>query len=335
MSKGLAQVDVISRGKGGMVGDGAVAGRLLKANFNINALRTNDTLLYDEWKDIDKVVVKAAQERLVGVKQMMARGLTYNVPDGLGKTVLSWQDQSDISDATVSIDARVTSDRDRPEYGISYMPLPVIHKDFSFNIREIHAARNGSMPLDTTMAEMAARKVAEMAEQMFFQGYSSYNFGGGTIYGIEDYPYVNSGSLSAGWADSDATGQSIIGDVSAMKQALIDAKHYGPYGLWVPTAYETKLDEDYTTNYPVTIRERLAKISNLSFVEVADKMTSTKVSLVQLTADVLRVVVGLEIVTVEWDSEGGMQKNFKVMAIMLPQPRKTQEDDCGIAVYSE
>ena len=335
MEQSQARIDIISAGRGKVLSSGDVAAKLLANNFNVNSLRTNDTLLYDEWKVLDKVVVKAAQERLVAVQQLIGRGLTYNVPNGLGKTVLAWQDMSDISDAELNMDAISKARRDRPEYDIAYMPLPVIHKDFSFSIREILESRNGSMPLDMTMAEMAARKVSELIEYILFNGYNTYNFGGGSIYGLTDYPYVNSGSLSGAWDSSAIDGPAIINDVITIKQDLLTAKHYGPFGLWIPSEYETKLDEDYRANYTQTIRERLSNITNLAFVQVADKMPSAKVCMAQLTSDVIRMVMGLDITTVEWDSEGGLKKNFKVMAIMLPQPRKTQENDCGIAVYSE
>lgn len=330
-----ANIDVLTRSGSGIQASGAVADKLLKSGFNTNALRTNDTLLYKEWEELDKVVIKAAQERLVAVQQLISRGLVLNIPNGLGKSVLAWQSASDIEDAEVSMDALNKGQRDRPTYDINYMPLPLIHKDFSFNIRELSESRNGSMPLDTTMAELAARKVSEMIEQIFFQGLSAYSFGGGTLRGILDFPSANTGSLNAGWDDSGTSGASILLDLKNMKQALINAKHYGPYGVWIPTAYDTKLDEDYSANYTKTIKERISSISGLEFVQVADKMTSTKVAMVQLTADVIRMINALSITTVEWDSEGGLKKNFKVMAIMLPQPRKTKENDCGIAVFSE
>lgn len=330
-----AQVDVLNVKKGSIKGAGDVAGKLLANNFDVQALRTNDTLMYDEWKEMDMTVIKAAQERLVAVQQMIGRGLVYNVPNGLGKTVLAYQDMSDIDGADVSMHAISKSMRDRPEYDINYMPLPVIHKDFSFSIREIEASRNGSMPLDMTMAQLAARKVAEKAEEIFFQGLSAYTFGGGTLRGIEDYTNANTGSLNAAWDASSTTGKMILNDLKSMKQDLIDEKMYGPYGVFIPTAYETKLDEDYEDQYAKTIRQRLEEMNNIDFIQVADKATATKVSMVQLTEDVIRIVMGLPITTVEWDSEGGLKKNFKVMAIMLPQPRATQEGDCGIAVYSE
>lgn len=329
-------IDFLINEKGGSINaSGPVAKRLLANNFNVNALRTNDTLLYDEWKEIDKVVLKAAQERLVVVGDLRARGLTYDVPGGLGKTVLAFQDMSDITGAEVNMDGISRGRRDRPEYGITYLPLPIVHKDFSFTAREIAASRNGTMPLDTSMAELAGRKVSEMIETITFQGLSSYAFGGGVIYGLEDYPSAVSGSLTGAWDGSAQDGPDICADVRTMKQALIAKKMYGPYGLYIPTDYETKMDADYVVNYPKTIRARALETENVEFIKVADHMTSSKVIMLQLTSDVMRMVIGLDIVTVEWDSEGGLLHNFKVMAIMVPQPRKTQEDDCGICVYSE
>ena len=57
----------VSPGLVSMKGGSGVARRLLAHNFDVNAaLRTNATLLNDEWKDIDSAVLKAAQPRLVG-----------------------------------------------------------------------------------------------------------------------------------------------------------------------------------------------------------------------------------------------------------------------------
>jgi len=100
--KGEANIDFVNFGKGKAFGN--VAQKLLQNELNVNALRTNDVLLYDEWKAIDKAVLKAYQERLVGVADLEARGLTYDIPNGLGKTVLGYQDASDIEDAEMNMD---------------------------------------------------------------------------------------------------------------------------------------------------------------------------------------------------------------------------------------
>lgn len=319
-----AQMDYFFGGKA----HGSVASRLLANGMNIKSLRTNDVLLYDEWKEIDKAVLKAYQERLVGVADLEARGLTYNIGNGLGKTVLGYQDASDIEDAQMSMDGVSRSKKDRPEFDINYLPLPITHADFSFSAREIESARSGNMPLDTTMAELAARKVAEKIETVLFTGASTYSFGGGVIYGFLDEPNRNNHTITLDW--DDTTGAIPVDDVLDMKQALIDDRSFGPYMLYVCTNWETALDDDFKTNSDITVRERILKIDNIMGVKVADKMTADRAVLVQMTSDVIRLVNGLGITTVQWDTEGGMQVNFKVMAIQVPQTRHDQTGRCGI-----
>jgi len=323
-------MDFIYKGKA--VGD--VAMRLLQANFDAKALRTNDVLLYDEWKTIDAAVLKAAQQRLLGIADLQSRGLTYDIPNGLAKTVLAWQDASDIEDADMSMDGLSRGQRDRPKYGINYIPLPIIHKDFSFSVREIKESRAGSMPLDTTTAELAARKVAEKAETILFQGSDTYTFGGGTIYGYTDAPQRNTGNLTAHWDDSAATGETILTDVLSMKQASIDARHYGPWVLYIPSNFESAIDDDFKSNSDKSVRTRLLEIAGLSDIKVADFLSADNVVLAQMTSDVVRLVNGLDVTTVQWDSEGGLQANFKVMAIMVPQIRNDQNNRSGIVHYS-
>jgi uncharacterized linocin/CFP29 family protein len=306
---------------------GSVAARLLANGMNVSSLRTNDVLLYDEWKEIDKAVLQAYQERLVGVADLTSRGLTYNIGNGLAKTVLGYQDASDIESAQMSMDGVTRGRRDRPEFDINYLPLPITHADFSFSAREIEASRAGEMPLDTTMAQLAARKVAERIEEVLFTGASTYTFGGGTIYGYLDEPNVNSYAITTNWDDSGAIP---LDDVINMKQALINDRCYGPYILYIPTNWELALDEDHSSSYPLSRRERLLKIAGIQDIKVADKLTSDYPVLVQMTADVIRLVNGLSVTTVQWDTEGGLQVNFKVMAIQVPQTRHDQSGRCGI-----
>ncbi len=45
--------------------------------------------------------------------------------------------------------------------------------------------------------------------------------------------------------------------------------------------------------------------------------------MVQMTSDVVRMVIGLDITTLQWETLGGLKVNFKVMAILVPQLRST------------
>lgn len=313
---------------------GPIANRLLAENFNTNALRTNATLRKDEWKFYDTAIVKEAQQRLNGVADLMSRGLTFSVAGGFGKTVLEYEDQSDINDASVSMDGLNSGPNDRPEYDLKFLPLPITHKDFYISARVLQSSRSTGQSLDTTWAELAARKVSEKLESYLFTGSGSYTFGGGTIFGYTDFPSRNTGSLTGDWSLVGTTGANIISDVLAMKQAEIDDRFFGPYVLYIPTAYETKMDEDYKADGDQTIRERLLAIQGISDVKVSDFMPANNVVLVQMTQDVVRMVEGMPFTNVQWETQGSMMFHMKVMTINVPQIRADQSGQCGLANYS-
>jgi len=295
---------------------------------------SNATLQKDEWLQFDEAVLKAYQNRLVGVKDLYDRNLVYRIGNGLGTTVLEYQTMTDIQGAQVSMDAATRGRKDRPEFDSAYLPLPIVHMDFSFNIRQLTASRSKGSPLDTTMAEQCARKCAEKVEEHLFNGADAYSFGGGTIRGYLDHASRNTGSLNPAWTGSAATGATIVDDVRAMKQAAINDRAFGPYVLYVPTAYETVLDDDYVSGYPKTIRTRILEISGIEDVKVSDTLTAANVVLVQMTSDVIRMVEGLGITVVEWSTEGGMVLNYKVMVIQVPQVRADSEGRSGIQHWS-
>jgi len=186
---------------------------------------------------------------------------------------------------------------------------------------------------------MAARVVAEKIEEMLFAGVSSYAYGGGTIYGYLDHPQANDVTLTANWDASGKTGEQILDDVREMKQASIDSHFYGPWVLYVPTSYETVLDDDYKAESDKTIRARITYnpatgegIAGITEVKVVDKLPADNVVLVQMTSDVVRMVEGLPLTTVEWTEGGGMTTNYKVMTIMVPQIRADQNGNCGVTI---
>ena len=292
------------------------------------------TLKKDEWKQLDDAVLMTAKQRLIGVADLYSRNLVYRIGNGLAKTVLEYQDMSELTGAEMTMDAVTPSQKDRPEYDLKYLPLPIVHKDFSYNIRALAASRTGNMPLDTTTASLAAGVVADKVEGMLFNGASSFAYGGGTIYGYTDHPSKNDVTLSVNWDASAKTGELIVDDVRAMKQASIEAMHYGPFVLYIPTGYETVLDDDYKSTSDKTIRQRILEIDGVNEIKVADKLTANKVVLVQMTPDVVRIVDGLGMTTVEWQEGGGMTTNYKVMTIMVPQIRADQAGNCGVTVLS-
>jgi uncharacterized linocin/CFP29 family protein len=305
--------------------------------MNVNALRTNEILHKDEWKNFDTTVVEVAKSKLVLVGDLMARGLTYNLNNALGTTLVQWEQLTEITDAEVSMSGLSDTQKDKPTYGLKSLPIPLIHKDFSINIRALEASRKTGQSLDTTQANQATRRVSEMIEKMFVQGFS-LPFGGGNIYGLTNHGSRNTGSLTSAWSNAAiTTGEEIVADVLRMMAALVVDNMYGPYVLYVPNDYYTRLADDYKANSDRTILERLLAIPGLSSVLPTSYLvggTNGQVVLMQATSDVVDVIDGIQPTPVMWDSHGGFVMNFKVMAIMIPRVKDDASGQCGIAHYT-
>jgi len=298
------------------------------ANYVATPIQANATLRKDEWVRLDEAVLGIAEQRLGGVQDLVDKGLVYDIGNGMGSTVLEYHDVSDALSAELTMDGVTRAPGDRPNFTAKYLPLPIIHADYELNARALAASRNLGQPLDTTLAERAARKVNEKLESMLFTD-TTYAFGGGSIYSYLNFPYRNKKNLQASWATQSDAGK-IVGDVLNMKQLSIAAHHYGPWMLYIPTGYETKLDNDYDSTRGNTIRARIEAISGIQGVKVIDTLPADTVLLVQMTSDVVRLVRGMGIQNVEWATQGGMITKYKVMTIQVPQIRADQENHCGI-----
>jgi len=159
---------------------------------------------------------------------------------------------------------------------------------------------------------------------------STFAYGGGTIYGYCNHTSRQQYTSLTDWGSSGITGKEIQNDVLNMIQLMINKKHYGPYGLYIPTAYETSMSEDYTTAYPKSVRTRLMEIEQLEFIKVADKLADDNVVLVELKPETIRMVVGFQPMVLEWTSHGGMEFEYKVMSIMVPQIRADADGNIGL-----
>jgi hypothetical protein len=116
-----------------------------------------------------------------------------------------------------------------------------------------------------------------------------------------------------------------------MRQQACDALHFGPYVLYVSKAWDQYMDDDFSTaKGDNTLRQRLSALPNIEAVTTLDFLTAFDMILIQMTRNVIREVVGMNITTVQWESNGGFQQNFKVMAILVPQLRADHNSNTGI-----
>lgn len=316
----------------GLGGNGFVAQQLLSSGFNVNALRTNDTLRKDEWKLYDTAVVQIAKARLIGVADLMSRGLTMKLNNALGVTRIEWETDTDMTPAAVSMSGIQRAQDDRIEFSLTGIPVPIIHKDFTLNIRHLEASRKTGQALDTTMAQKAGRVVSEKIEDILWNGYAGLG-SNNTIYGYTNAANRNTGSGTSGAWITTPVGTTILSDVLAMIQKAYDDHMYGPFMLYVPINVMTILGNDFKTNSDKSILQRLLEIEGLESIKATANLSGAVV-LVQMTADVVQMIDGIQPTMVQWDSHGGFVTNFKIIAIMLPRMRNDSEGQSGIVHYT-
>lgn len=258
----------------GAGGGGDIAAKLMANGGDFNSLRTNDVLRKEEWELFDEVLMEEARYRLHFVSDLQSRGLTYQLGNAFGTTILEWERIGDMNGAEVSMDGVYEGRRDRLEFALDRMPIPIIHKDFQINIRQLEASRRRGEPLDTTMARIASRKVMEKIEEMHFYGHSIRE-GAGRIYGPLTHPQrIRESAQRRGrgnftpisWEDPATTGAAKLGQVIDMINALKSQKMMGPFELWISDLAYLQLSQDYKSESDNSQLARLVQTPDLALM---------------------------------------------------------------------
>lgn len=313
---------------GGFSGD--IARRLAQNGFNVNSLRTNGLLRTRDWQDLDGAIVSVAMSRLAGIADLRNLGLVYNL-GGLGVLTSEWENESSMSAADVDMGGETDGLEDQVAFTLQGVPIPITHKSYTLNIRRLEAARRMNHPIDTTTAQVAARRVSLKLEDILFNGTTLKNADGYSIYGYTTFPARLRCNIGTAWDESSPTPQD---DVIHMIATAAEAGFYGPFNLYVPGNYWAVLQKDYSTYKAGSYLKQLLDLREVADVKVSDVMAATEVVMVQMTADVVDLATGQDITNVEWTSKGGMMVHNKVLAAMAPRLKSTENEDgttvCGI-----
>lgn len=308
--------------------------------FNATSMRK------ESWIELDRVVLKAARLRLRAWSDLMAAN-SFGGFDGMSKLVLEHETMSDPGEAVVDMDGLTDGRNDAPRFQLQGLPLPITHSDFWFSRRKLAVSQSSGTPLDTTMAEAAGRRVAELVERTLIGVNAGLTYGGNSsqvggygrnssVYGYTNFPnrltYTSLATPTG--SNPDAT----VGNVLNMRELLYANRFYGPFMIYTSSDWDLYLDNDYArlggNNASMTLRQRLEGIDGIQGIKRLDFLTNATnpftMIMVQMTPDVARAVNGMNMTTVQWESQGGMRLNFKVMAIWVPQIRADFNGNAGI-----
>lgn len=288
------------------------------------------TLLKDEWIYLDRTVREVARARLGAVGDVNSRGLRMDIPNGLGTTVLQYQTASDIGPATISMDGLRRGENDRPLYEIKNLPLPIIHKDFSYSMRDVLVSRSNKSGLDVTSVRLATIKVVEEVEKLLIGTTLYPSFGGGTIYGYTTYPdrilKTITNPTSVGWKP-----EKLLSEMLEAKELMLNNYQYGRAMVYTGLGWEKYLDNDYSSaKGDNTLRDRIKKINNIEDVKTLDYLTGYQMILVIMDMSVVRMVNVAPLRVIRWEEQGGMEMKFKVLMSSIPQFRSDYNGKTGL-----
>jgi uncharacterized linocin/CFP29 family protein len=292
---------------------------------------------------MDRTVIRATRQRLKAWSDLVASSSRGGF-NAMGKMTLEYQAMTDPGEALVDMDGVSDGRTDRPLFNLKSIPLPITHSDFWFSAREIAVSRNGGTPLDTTMAEAAGRRVAEMIEKTLIGVETGVTFGPSsssdtrytgtsTVYGYTNYPYrVTKTDLNI---PTGSNPEAVMTDILEMIETMQGNGFYGPYTLYHSTGYSRFLEDDYfrsgSTSAVRTLRERIMSITDIKSISRLDYLTSGyQMVMVNMTPETAQAINGMDITTVQWESQGGMRLNFKVMAIQIPLLKSPYNGISGI-----
>lgn len=306
--------------------------RALRPYANEASPQTNDLLRKDEWKQLDAAMVEIAAVRLRPLEVLRQRGLVKQL-DGLGVLLSQWEQLSDLTDAEVNMSGVTRTQEDTGDVTLNSIPVPIISKDFRIGLRHLLASRRGpngaggGEGIDVTQVRQATRKVSEKMVDMLFNGITG-KLDGNSLLGLTNATNVN--TVSGGdWG----TVANVYDNVISAITALQGDRMFGPYGMFVSnTQYLQMLT--YISNVNQTALMRVMSIPGIQFVEPADQLTDGTAVIFQLTADVIDVAFAMDMAVVQWDENGGLTEQFKIMAAYAPRPKSDYDGRSGIAYIS-
>lgn len=289
---------------------------------------------------LDKVPVEVGLQRLSFVADLMSEGLTYTLPDPLSITQLEWNTVSKIGAAQRTMSPSARGENKLPIMLPYRLPVYLTTDTFELDIRTLKMSQRLGIPLDTAIAKQCVRAVNEAVEDASINGATtldgqSLQVAGYTAPGLVNATNANTGNLTAAAWTTAPVGTTILTEVLAMATALQADLKYGPYNLYVPTAVGIALNQDFKANGDKSI---LSRLQELSFggrplrVRPTDMMPSTKVAMVQMTSDVVDVVMGQPPTIIPWTSLDGFTIHNLVMAIMIPRVRSDANGNSGVYV---
>lgn len=316
--------------------DAEGAMRALAGNFaqfgSIEGIRAAAPLPRHAEEVLDAAVVGVGRQRLVLVDDLLNAGLIYRLDNFMSVMQLTYQRTGEVGYAQRTMIPSARGERQMPDREYASLPIYLTWDDFSFGIRTLLEAERVGAPLDTTLVEQATRRVNEAFEDQAFNG-AGIQINGLTAPGALTNP-VNTSNFtgSEAWDNAGHTGEEIVSDILAMQDVSVADNYYGPWNVYIPRGYGSKMAQDYKAASDSTILQRALEIPGINAIKVADYLPANTVLMVQMTSNVVDVVLGQTPTQVSWTDGPGWNRFWCVLGCLIVRWKADSNGGVGYVV---
>jgi uncharacterized linocin/CFP29 family protein len=268
------------------------------------------SLTDEELRYIDDRIVDSVRPLLV------ARRLfpVFTLPHAGFLTVRGYR-RTDMSQARISLYGQ-GKNKDRSIKTAFDVTVPVIHKEFTINWRDLEATRNQGLPLDTQDAENAARQCAEEEDKLLLSGeYTGWN-----ALGIEGLATATGRNTTAG---GDWSANAITYVSNAIAELETDG-HQGPYALILRSSWNQQL-RTLISNTATFLLEKVAELVKAG-IYVSDNLYASdggvdSALVVEPSQENFEMVIGRDL-SVFTKQDEDMNLQCKVHEVVAPRIKR-------------
>lgn len=297
------------------------ASQLVANGEDLSKMRTNQLLRRDEWRRIDEEVQQVSDQRLNLIGDLRDRGIVDEID--IGVILASYEQASDLSDASVTMTGETQADEDQQEFTLVDFPVPFIHKAGGWSARKVRASRRRGQPINIDWATRATRKVIEKAEDLAFNG-SSVTIGGSSVPGLTTESNRNTVSGSD-WG----TTSNIIPNINSATQTLASNGYDGPYGIYVSNTQYGEM-KALISNTSDRVLSAVLEDPDIEFVKKSGRLTDEAV-VVQLDRDVMDLQLAEDVQTTDWDSLSGRSMFVNTFMVGIVRVKSDAAGNSGVA----
>lgn len=315
----------------------------ITGNYEHRIVPTNNatTIPQYAWAAWDTAVERALRLRLQFMADVKANVPTKTIPNAFGRATWTSPTSGDVGPATMGMDPTRRSKAERQTLDNVTIPLPVFYKDGDFSWREIEISHANNITgvqfnIDDEWAESAGFAVADLMEMMAV-GYDAANTtaltftdNANTLYGLYNFPSASNWTSMT--VPDGTNGTTVLSDWLYLRGLLKANKHHGPYMVYVNSQWDGFLDGEFKTNSDRTLRERLLALPDILGIRTLDHLPSTRyhVFFVEMQARTVRPLMGTPTQTINWESDGGYMRHYKVIGQEYVQFRADTAGTSGV-----